>query len=83
MRLDTLFKRGIDPRPAELLALCDRALKTSVDALTELWVPNFPGPEDGCVLTFAETGPNPSPWARERTAYTCYRDCYRNDRDAQ
>src|SRR6516164_1269583 len=35
MRLDALFKRGIDPRPAELLALCDRALKTSVDALTD------------------------------------------------
>src|SRR6516165_7100468 len=35
MRLDALFKRGIDPRPAELRALCDRALKASVDALPD------------------------------------------------
>jgi hypothetical protein len=35
MRLDAHFKRGIDPRPAELLALRDRALKTSVDPLTD------------------------------------------------
>src|SRR6516165_4215317 len=35
MRLDVLFKRGIDPRPAELRALCDSALKASVDALLD------------------------------------------------
>jgi len=35
MRLDALFKRGIDPRPAELRALCDRALKASADALPD------------------------------------------------
>jgi hypothetical protein len=35
VRPDALFRRGIDPRPAELHALCDRALKASVDALPE------------------------------------------------
>src|SRR6516225_1871271 len=35
MRLDALFKRGIDPRPTELRALCDRAFKASVDALPD------------------------------------------------
>ena len=35
MHLDALFKRGIDPRPAELLPLRDRALKASVHALAD------------------------------------------------
>jgi hypothetical protein len=35
LSLDALFDGRIDFRPAELLALCDRALKTSVDALTD------------------------------------------------
>ena len=35
LRLDALFDGGIDFRPTELLALCDRALKASVDALTD------------------------------------------------
>src|SRR5262249_46592436 len=35
LSLDALFKRGIDSRPTELLALCDRALKASVDTLPD------------------------------------------------
>jgi hypothetical protein len=36
LSLDAPFKRGIDARPTELLALRDRALEASVDALTDM-----------------------------------------------
>src|SRR5215471_4667681 len=42
MRLDALFKRGIDPRPAELLALRHSALEASVDALADHAALKFP-----------------------------------------
>jgi hypothetical protein len=35
LRLDAFFKRGIDPRPTELLALRQSALKASKDALPD------------------------------------------------
>src|SRR5215472_8518436 len=35
LRLDALFHSRIDPRPTELRALCDRALKAGVDALPD------------------------------------------------
>jgi len=35
MSLDAFFKRGIDPRPTELLALRYGALKASIDALAD------------------------------------------------
>ena len=35
LSLDALLDRGIDPGPAELRALCDRALEASMDALPD------------------------------------------------
>src|SRR5215469_15530449 len=42
LRLDALFDGGIDFRPTELLALCDRALEASVDALPDYAALKFP-----------------------------------------